>query len=176
MQFSKVSTLAMACVAGGLMFSPASAQQPPQPRPPMGPQQMWLDHMCAMEPGRDHMGAMMQHRAEHMATMLQLTPTHLAALKDIGDTRMKDRTDFKASICANKPDLSTFPARIALMAKMMQHRADTFKVEADKLTAFYNSLDDRQKAAFEEMRMGAMMHGHGPDEMGGPMGGPGMEE
>lgn len=176
MQFLKVSTLAMACVAGGLMLSPASAQPQPQSQPPMGRQQMWLDHMCATDAAHDHMATMMEHRAQHLATILQLNPTQVAALKEVGDSRLKDRADFRASVCANKPDLSTFPARMAFIAKTMQHRADAFKAEADKLTVFYNGLDDRQKAAFEEMHMGMMMHRHGRDDMDGPMGGPGMDE
>ena len=51
----------------------------------------------------------------------------------------------------------------------MQNRLDALKAETPKLIAFYNSLDDKQKAAFEEMR-GAMMRGHG-----GMMGGRGDE-
>ena len=46
---------------------------------------------------------------------------------------------------------------------MMQHRTDEFKTEAGKLFAFYDSLDAKQKAAFEEMGLGEEMrqdHGH----------------
>ena len=60
----------------------------------------------------------------------------------------------------------------------LRFRLDALKAETPKLVAFYNSLDDKQKAAFEEMR-GAMMGGHHPmmgrdhRGMGGPGGGMG---
>ncbi len=166
--FNKAA-LAMACMCGGLALSPAKAQpQPPAPPAMSSPQEMWLDEMCSRDHGANGFVEMMQGRAEHLATMLQLSPEQVAALKDVGESRMKAAKDFKASICAKKPDLSTFTGRLNFRVEMMQHRLDVFKAEAAKLTSFYNSLDDKQKSAFEEMGVGEMMH-HGPDSMHGPM-------
>ncbi len=164
------ATLALACMCGGLALAPANAQpkQPPEPAEMNSPQEMWLNDMCTDNHGGNGFAEMMQGRAEHMATMLQLNPQQVAALKDIGDSRMKEAKDFKASICAHKPDLASFAGRIAFRVQMMQHRLDTFKDEAAKLTSFYNSLDDKQKSAFEEMGMGEMM-GHEHGDMNEPM-------
>jgi LTXXQ motif family protein len=162
MQILKISALALACVAGGLAVSQANAE-------PRGPQSM-IDRMCSPDSKGDRMAAFMEKRSARLATMLQLNDAQKASLKDLEDTRAKSRADFKASICAKKPDLSTFPNRLAFREQMMQNRLDALKAETPKLIAFYNSLDDKQKAAFEEMR-GAMMRGHG-----GMMGGRGMKE
>lgn len=162
MRILKISALALACVAGGLAVSQANAE-------PRGPQAR-IDRMCSADNKGDRVAAFMEKRAARLATMLQLNDAQKASLKDLEDTRTKSRADFKASICAKKPDLSTFPNRLAFREQMMQNRLDALKAETPKLIAFYNSLDDKQKAAFEEMR-GAMMRGHG-----GMMGGRGMKE
>jgi LTXXQ motif family protein len=162
------STLVLACLCGGLAFSQANAQpQPPAPdhEEMASPQAMWLDDMCSERGGRQGLGQRMDGFAGHMATMLELNPSQAAALKDIAATRMKDARDFKASICTHKPDLSTFPGRLAFHVQWLQHRADAFKAEAEKLTAFYNSLDAKQKAAFEEMGADEDFH---HEDMDGP--------
>ncbi len=166
MRMFNKATLALVCMCGALALSQANAQ----PRPPapelegMGsPQEMWLDEMCSDHNGSKDFVDEMRDHTEHLATMLELNPTQVAALKDIGDTRMKEASDFRNSICAHKPDLSTFPKRLDFRVQMMQHRTDEFKTEAGKLSAFYDSLDAKQKAAFEEMGLGEEMrqdHGH----------------
>lgn len=131
------------------------------------PQAMWLDEMCSARNGHQGMAEEMQGRAEHMATMLELNPSQVMALKDIDIARMKGASDFRASICAHKPDLATFTGRLNFRVAMMQHRLDAFKDEAGRLSSFYNSLDAKQKAAFEEMGADEDMHHegmHGPDE------------
>jgi hypothetical protein len=168
MRILKISALALACAAGGLAISQANAA----PDMPKGPQ-AWIERMCSADAKGDKLAAHMEKRAAHMATILQLNDAQKATLKDLDEARAKQRADFKASLCAKKPDLSTFPNRLAFREQMMQHRLDALKAETPKLIAFYNSLDDKQKAAFEEMR-GAMMGGHGPMMGRGPGGRHGM--
>jgi hypothetical protein len=178
MRILKISALALACAAGGLAFSQANAA----PDAPKGPQ-AWVDRMCSADVKSDKIAAHMEKRAARIATILQLNDAQKATLKTLEDARAKERADFRTSICAKKPDLSTFPGRLAFREQMMQHRLDALKAETPKLIAFYNSLDDKQKAAFEEMRGsmmgGGMMGGHGPmmggghRGPGGMMGGPG---
>jgi hypothetical protein len=179
MRILKISALALTLAAGSLAVSHAVAD-PDKPRGPGA----WIDRMCSADAKDDRMGGFMEKRAERMATILQLNDAQKAALKEVGDVRAKDRADFKASVCAKRPDLTSFAGRLAFREQMLQHRLDGFKAEEPKLLAFYNSLDDKQKAALETMREG-MMHrfGHmwkhrGPGMMGGPgghgMGGPGM--
>jgi hypothetical protein len=183
MRILKISALALACAAGGLALSQAKAA-PPDAMP--GPQSR-IDRMCSSDAKPDKMAGFMEKRVARLSTLLQLNDSQKAALKDLEDARAKGRSDFKTTICANKPDLSSFPNRLAFREQMMQRRLDAFKAETPKLIAFYNSLDDKQKAAFEAMRdgmmggrHGAMMgrgpggpgRGHGMGGMGGDMGGP----
>ncbi len=129
------------------------------------PQAMWLDEMCSARNGHQGMGEEMRGRAQHMATMLELNPSQIATLKGIEDARMKGASEFRASICAQKPDLASFTGRLNFRVAMMQHRLDAFKDEAGRLSSFYNSLDAKQKAAFEEMGMDEDMRHEG---MNGP--------
>jgi hypothetical protein len=157
MRMLKISALALACVAGGLAFSQANAA----PDATKGPQG-WIDRTCSADSkGAEKFTARVEKRSARLATMLQLTDAQKATLKDLEDVRAKQRADFKTALCAKKPDLTTFPGRLAFREQMMQNRLDALKAETPKLTAFYNSLDDKQKAAFEEMR-GSMMGGRHP--------------
>jgi LTXXQ motif family protein len=167
MRILNKSTLVLACMFGAMAFSQANAQpQPPAPdaEEMASPQAMWLDEMCSARSGHHGMmGEEMQGRAEHMATMLELNPSQIAALKDIEDARMHGANEFRATICAHKPDLATFTGRLNFRVAMMQHRLDAFKDEAGRLSSFYNSLDAKQKAAFEEMGADEEMHHEGMD-------------
>jgi hypothetical protein len=153
MRILNKSILALACLCGGLALTQANAQ----PRPPhddeskmSSPQEMMIDELCSDTRAGNGLAEMMRGRTSHMATILELNPQQTAALKEIVDSRLKDAKDFKASICAHKPDLSSFTARLDFRVQMMQHRLDAFKAEAAQLASFYNSLDAKQKAAFEE--------------------------
>lgn len=161
MRILNKSMVALVCLCGGLAFTQANAQ----PRAPesdeskmSSPQEMMIDEMCTDSHAGSGMAEMMRDRTEHMATLLELTPQQTAALKEIGDSRLKGAKEFKASICAHKPDLSSFTARLDFRVQMMQHRLDAFKTEAAELSSFYNSLNAKQKAAFEEEGMDEEMH------------------
>ncbi|HKN29520.1 MAG TPA: Spy/CpxP family protein refolding chaperone [Roseiarcus sp.] len=55
----------------------------------------------------------------------------------------------KTALCADKPDLSTTPGRMAFAEKMMETRLASLKTIQPKLQAFYDSLDAKQKKAFD---------------------------
>jgi hypothetical protein len=89
---------------------------------------------------------------EWMQERLLLNETQTAAFKDFQDARAKSLADSKAKICVTKPDFSSFEARVTFGQTLMEARLDALKAENPKLIAFYNSLDDKQKAKFEEIR------------------------
>jgi hypothetical protein len=89
---------------------------------------------------------------EWIQERLLLNDAQTAAFKDFQDTRAKSLADSKAKICANKPDFSSFETRVVFGQTLMETRLDALKAENPKLIAFYNSLDDKQKAKFEEIR------------------------
>ena len=80
---------------------------------------------------------------DRLASRLNLTDPQKAALKDLADASAKK------SLCADKPDFSTTPGRIAFAEKMAETRLAGLKEVEPKLQAFYDSLDAKQKKAFD---------------------------
>lgn len=89
---------------------------------------------------------------DRMTERLKLTDAQKALFKDFQDTRNKARADGKTTLCANKPDVATFPGRLALRQSMAEQRLAVIKATNPKLLAFYNSLDADQKVKFDAMR------------------------
>lgn len=86
---------------------------------------------------------------DRLAKRLDLTDTQKAALKDLADASASADSLAKASLCADKPDLSTTPGRMAFAEKMAETRLAALKAAEPKLQAFYDSLDAKQKKAFD---------------------------
>ena len=84
-----------------------------------------------------------------LARRLKLTDPQKAALKDLTDASASADASAKKSLCADKPDLSTTPGRMAFAAKMAETRLAGLKAVEPKLQAFYDSLDAKQKKAFD---------------------------
>jgi len=84
-----------------------------------------------------------------LARRLRLTDPQKAALKDLTDASASADTSAKKSLCADKPDLSTTLGRMAFAAKMAETRLAGLKEVEPKLQAFYDSLDAKQKKAFD---------------------------
>jgi hypothetical protein len=84
-----------------------------------------------------------------LARRLRLTDPQKAALKDLTDASASADTSAKKSLCADKPDLSTTPGRMAFAEKMAETRLAGLKSVEPKLQAFYDSLDAEQKKAFD---------------------------
>src|SRR6516162_4819328 len=83
-----------------------------------------------------------------LARRLNLTDPQKAALKDLTDGSASADASAKKSLCADKPDLSTTPGRMAFAKKMAETRLAGLKEVEPKLQAFYDTLDAKQKKAF----------------------------
>jgi hypothetical protein len=86
---------------------------------------------------------------ERLARRLNLTDVQKSALKDMTDAFASANASAKKSLCTDKPDLSTTPGRMAFAEKMAEVRLDGLKAIEPKLQAFYDTLDARQKRAFD---------------------------
>jgi hypothetical protein len=129
----------------GAASVPAVAQSP-----------MWearmLDRMCASEAPTNE-----QRGMDRLANRLKLTEPQKASLKELNDASLKSLSESRTAICADKPNLSTTPGRMAFAEKMLEVRLASMKAAQPKLQAFYDSLDDKQKAAFDSgRRMGGL--------------------
>ena len=114
-------------------------------------QQAFLQHVCSDT----------KSEAEHakfvewMDKRLNLNETQKANFKAFQDARAKSLADSKAKLCATPPDLSSFEARVVFGQTFMEARLEALKAENPKLIAFYNSLDEKQKMTFDEIRRGS---------------------
>ena len=86
---------------------------------------------------------------DRLAKRLDLTDAQKAALKDLADASASADVSAKTSLCADKPDLSTTPGRMAFAEKMAETRLAGMKAVEAKLQGFYDSLDAKQKKAFD---------------------------
>jgi len=121
----------------------------------------WIERMCSTDAAAPQSAERMQRHADRLAEKLRLTDAQKATFKDLQDTRAKLRADRRTSICASKPDLTTFEARLNFRQTMAESRIADMKTIQPKIIAFYNSLDDQQKAQFEQMRKHGRHHDHG---------------
>jgi negative regulator of sigma E activity len=86
---------------------------------------------------------------DRLAKRLNLTEPQKEALKDLADASASADTKAKTSLCADKRDLSTTPGRMAFAEKMAEAKLAGLKAVEPKLQAFYDSLDEKQKKAFD---------------------------
>jgi len=94
---------------------------------------------------------------DRLAKRLKLTDPQKAALKDLNDASASAAATMKTSLCADKPDLSTTPGRVAFAEKMAENTLAHLKAIEPKLQAFYDTLDADQKKAFDGGRIGGMV-------------------
>jgi LTXXQ motif family protein len=86
---------------------------------------------------------------DRLARQLNLTDPQKAMLKEMIDASASADASARKSLCADKPDLSTAPGRMAFAEKMAETRLAGLKAVEPKLQAFYDSLDAKQKKAFD---------------------------
>jgi hypothetical protein len=86
---------------------------------------------------------------DRIAKRLNLTDPQKAALKDLAEASASANASAKTSLCADKPDLSTTPGRMAFAEKIAETRLAGLKAVNPKLQAFYDGLDEKQKKAFD---------------------------
>ena len=87
--------------------------------------------------------------ADRLARRLNLTDPQKAALKNLTDAAASANASAQKSLCADKLDLSTTPGRMAFAEKMADTKLAGLKAVEPKLQAFYDSLDAKQKKAFD---------------------------
>jgi Spy/CpxP family protein refolding chaperone len=138
MQYLNVSALVVASAILVAGFGPAQAETGGAV----------YDRICAAPTEHGH-----HHKlAERLAKHLNLTDAQKAAYKDFVDARTKAVDDMKTTLCATKPDLSTFDSRLTFHQNMLEARLAALKEENPKLLAFYKSLDADQKEKFDQFR------------------------
>jgi hypothetical protein len=86
---------------------------------------------------------------DRLVRRLNLSDPQKAALKELTDASASADASAKKSLCADKPDLSTTLGRMAFAEKMTETRLAGLKAVEPKLQAFYDSLDAKQKKAFD---------------------------
>ena len=86
---------------------------------------------------------------DRLAKRLNLTDAQKATLKDLTDASASANASTKKSLCAEGIDLSTAPGRMTFAQKMAETRLAGLKAVQPKLQAFYDSLDAKQKKAFD---------------------------
>ena len=86
---------------------------------------------------------------DRLAKRLKLTEAQKLALRDLSDASASAETSARTSLCADKSDLSTTPGRMAFAEKMAETKLAGLKAVEPKLQAFYDSLDAKQKEAFD---------------------------
>jgi hypothetical protein len=140
MQYPNVSALVIASAILVAGFGPARAEE--------GDRGSVYDRVCSAPTEHGHHYKM----AKRLAEELDLTDAQKAAYKEFVDARTKAVDDAKTTLCATKPDLSTFESRLTFHQNMLEARVAALKVENPKLLAFYNSLDADQKKKFDRFR------------------------
>ena len=108
-----------------------------------------VDRVCGPHP---EMAAHEAKFAEFLAERLSLNDSQKAAFRDFQAARAKAVETATTRLCAKKPDLSSFEARLDFHQAFLEDRLEAVKAENPKLIAFYNSLDAGQKAKFEKIR------------------------
>lgn len=140
MKCLNVSALIVASAIAAIAMGPTRAED--------APRGSIYDRICAKPTEHSH-----HHRmAERLARYLNLTDAQKATYLEFVDARTKAVDDAKATLCATKPDLSTFESRLAFHQNMLEARLAALKAENPKLLAFYNSLDAAQKQKFDQFR------------------------
>ena len=141
MKYLNVSVLVIASAILAAGFGPAQAEKE-------GGRGSVYDRICSTPTEHRHHHKM----GERLAEYLSLTDAQKAAYKEFVDARTKAVDDTKTTLCANKPELSTFESRLTFHQDMLEARLAALKVENPKLLAFYKSLDADQKEKFDRFR------------------------
>src|ERR1700686_2008563 len=141
MKYLNVSALVIASAILAVGFGPAQAEKD-------GDRGSVYDRICSASTEHGHHHKM----AKRLAEYLNLTDAQKAAYKEFVDARTKAVDDVKTTLCATKPDLSTFESRLTFHQNMLEARLAALKGENPKLLAFYQSLDADQKEKFDRFR------------------------
>lgn len=109
-----------------------------------------IDRLCNA-PARPASG----RNADRLSERLALNDQQKGLLKAWQEARQKSRDDMRTALCSPKPDMSTFIGRLDWRGKRLEAQLAAWKVERPKLEAFYASLDEKQKASWDNLRQQA---------------------
>jgi hypothetical protein len=107
-----------------------------------------FDRLCSEQGAASHQGSF----ADWLVERLNLNDSQSSAFREFQDARAKSISDSKSKLCANKPDPSSFEARLVFSQAFLEARLEAVKAENPKLIAFYNSLNDKQKKEFDKIQ------------------------
>lgn len=91
--------------------------------------------------------------AERLSGRLTLRDAQKPALNELRDVFAKSMADGKTALCNPKPDFATTTGRFAFAKRKAEIRFERMKALEPKLAAFYNALDDKQKASLDELQL-----------------------
>lgn len=106
-----------------------------------------LDKICNSDRAADRDARL----GELMAQRLSLNDQQKALLKELGDARARGGADTRAALCSPRPVLTTLKDRQAFWEALLTARLASLKTARPKADAFYDSLDQAQKANFDQM-------------------------
>ena len=86
---------------------------------------------------------------DRLARRLNLSDPQKEALKDLTEASASALASTRTALCTDKPDLSTTPGRMEFAKKMAETNLAGLKAVEPKLQAFYDTLDAKQKKAFD---------------------------
>ncbi len=133
-----------------LVLSPGLALAAPRPASDFADhEKATIDKICS---GAPEQGDRAAQYGDVLAKNLLLSDDQKKVLKDYQDAQTKAIADAKAKFCADKPNLANFADSLAFRQKLLEQQLDTLKAVNPKLIDFYNSLNDEQKAKFDDMR------------------------
>lgn len=141
MKASKIVALALYC--GALSISSAAVAAPAD-----NERGGWIERICAKTPDP----ARQEKHLARLSERLHLTDAQKDQFKAYQDAREAARKAAVDSICANKPDLHSLQGWLAFRQHRLENRLNGVKASDPKLVAFYNALDNGQKALFDDMR------------------------
>jgi len=107
-----IASASMAATAGQAIAHEGSRHAPHEP-------------LCAEQGGPSHHPELADRLAEH----LDLNDAQKAAVNDFHEARRNSIEDAKATVCASKPDLSSFEARLHFSQTFLEARLTALRAE-----------------------------------------------
>ncbi|MCW2318591.1 hypothetical protein M2322_004160 [Rhodoblastus acidophilus] len=99
-------------------------------------------------------------RLTRLAERLHLTDAQKELFKAAQGARAAAWNPAVEAICAGKTDVKSFEGKLAFRQRVLEARLNGMKASSDKLVAFYNALDNGQKAVFDYTRRRHQWHHH----------------
>lgn len=94
-----------------------------------------------------------QRLADLLMSRLELREAQKPALAALRETFAAGIADGRKALCSTKPDFSTVMGRFLFDKSRLEVRFERMKLIEPKIQALYEVLDDKQKAAFNQIRI-----------------------